>query len=65
MQMVGSAERFVIARDNNVVLVDFGRPGPPAPVFSPGAGGLRSVKGPEDEWSTWLSAGSASRQRVA
>jgi hypothetical protein len=48
MQIAGSAERFVIAREDNVVLVDFRRPEPPAPIF-PGAGGLRAIKGPEDE----------------
>jgi hypothetical protein len=30
MQMVGSADRYVIARESNVVLVDFRRPDPPA-----------------------------------
>jgi hypothetical protein len=43
MQAVGSAQRFVIGRENNVVLVDFHRP-----IF-PGAGGLRAVEEPEDE----------------
>ena len=64
MQMVGSAERFVIAREKNVVLVDFRRPDPPSPVF-PGAGGLRALIGPEDEWGTGSSAGSLLEQRVA
>jgi hypothetical protein len=64
MQVVGSAERFVIARENNVVLVDFRRPDPPAPDF-PGAGGLRALKGPEDESGTWSSMGSPLGQRVA
>ena len=63
MQTVGSAERFVIARENNVVIVDFRRPDPPAPVF-PGAGGLRALEGPESEWGAW-STGSASGQLVA
>jgi hypothetical protein len=40
MQMVSGAERFVIARENNVVRVDFRRSDPPAPDF-PGAGGMR------------------------
>jgi len=64
MQTIRSAERFVIARDNNVVLVDFRRPDPPAPVF-PGAGGLRAVKGSEEELITWSSAGSRLGQRAA
>ena len=35
------ADRYIIARENNVVLVDFRRePDPPAPRF-PGAGALR------------------------
>jgi hypothetical protein len=64
MHMVGSAERFVIARENNVVLVDFRRPDPPAPVF-PGAGGLRAVRGTEDELGTLSSTGSRLGLRVA
>jgi hypothetical protein len=41
MPGVGFAERYVIARESNVVRVDFARrPDPPAPRF-PGAGGLR------------------------
>jgi hypothetical protein len=64
MRMVGSAERFVIARENNVVLVDFSRPDPPAPVF-PGAGGLRALIGSEDELGNWSSTSSPLGQRVA
>jgi hypothetical protein len=63
MQTVGGAQRFVIARENNVVLVDFRRPDPPEPVF-PGAGGLRAGKGSEDEGSG-SNTGSPLRQRVA
>jgi hypothetical protein len=41
MPGVGFAERYVIARESNMVRVDFARrPDPPAPRF-PGAGGLR------------------------
>jgi hypothetical protein len=41
MPGVGFAERYVIARESNVVRVDFARrPDPPAPRF-PGASGLR------------------------
>ena len=40
-----SAVRFVIARESNVVRVDFNRePDPPAPRF-PGAGALRDDEG--------------------
>jgi hypothetical protein len=42
MPGVGFAERYVIARENNVVRVDFARRSdPPTPPF-PGAGALRS-----------------------
>jgi hypothetical protein len=44
MQTVGNAGRYVIARENNVVLVDFRRRDPPAPQF-PGASVLRASKG--------------------
>jgi hypothetical protein len=57
MQMVGSARRFVIARENNVVRVDFRRSNPPAPDF-PGAGGMRIPKGSEDEFGAGSSTGS-------
>jgi hypothetical protein len=63
MQIVGNARRFVLARENNVVLVDFSRPDPPGPVF-PGAGGLRALKEPEEE-GTWSSTDSPLGQRVA
>jgi hypothetical protein len=44
MPGVGFAERYVIARESNVVRVDFARrPDPPAPRF-PGAGGLRPAR---------------------
>ena len=56
MQMVGSAQRFVIARENNVLRVDFRRSGPPAPDF-PGAGGMRVLQGPEDELGARPSTG--------
>jgi hypothetical protein len=64
MQMVGNAERFVLARENNVVLVDFSRPDPPGPVF-PGAGGMRALKGPEDELGNGSSTGSPLGERAA
>jgi hypothetical protein len=45
MPGIGSAERYVISRESNVVRVDFARkPDPPAPRF-PGAGALRSNGG--------------------
>jgi hypothetical protein len=62
--MFGSAQRFVIARQNNVVIVDFRRPDPPAPVF-PGAGGLRAGTRPQAEAGCWPSDGSRFGQRVA
>jgi len=41
--MQRESSRFVIRRENNVVLVDFSRdPDPPAPKF-PGASGLREI----------------------
>ena len=64
MRMVGSAERFVIAREDNVVLVDFCRPDPPAPDF-PGAGGMRALIGPEDKLGTWSSTCSPLGRRLA
>ena len=42
------ADRYVVARENNVVRVDFRRePDPPAPRF-PGAGALRIENDPHD-----------------
>jgi hypothetical protein len=42
MQMSRICDRYVIAREDNVVLVDFARePDPPTPQF-PGAGALRN-----------------------
>jgi hypothetical protein len=63
MRMVGSAERFVIARENNVVRVDFRRSDPPAPDF-PGAGGMRVLKGTEDELGAWSSGVSQVARRL-
>jgi len=40
MHKIGRADRYVIGRENNVVVVDFREPDPPAPKF-PGAGALR------------------------
>jgi hypothetical protein len=41
MRTPGVTDRYVIARESNVVRVDFGRePDPPGPYF-PGAGALR------------------------
>ena len=53
MQTVGNSDRYVIARENNVVLVDFRRPDPPAPRF-PGAGALRGLEAIEDGFGDWL-----------
>jgi hypothetical protein len=50
MQGVGFAERYVIARESNVVRVDFARrPDPPAPRF-PGAGGYGPRRGESLQW---------------
>jgi hypothetical protein len=63
--MITSAkERYVIARDANVVRVDFGRdPEPPVPRF-PGAAGLRPASDDEPGWDAlsfaepvWMRAG--------
>jgi hypothetical protein len=48
MQAIGCAKWYVIARANNVVVVDFRRPDPPAPQF-PGAGALRAAALEEDK----------------
>jgi hypothetical protein len=61
MQIVSSADRYVIGRDHNVVLVDFGRrPDPPAPRF-PGAAALRTQT---MESSCWLPDDDAPRQFI-
>jgi hypothetical protein len=42
MKRIGSANRYVVARESNIVRVDFDRtPDPPTPQF-PGAGALRN-----------------------
>ena len=42
MRTKGCASRYVIGREDNVVVVDFRRTIPPAPHF-PGAGALRAA----------------------
>ena len=64
MQTVGNADRYVIARENNVVLVDFRRSEPPAPDF-PGAGALRATKRIKDELDCWFSSDARLAQQVA
>ena len=54
------ARRYVIERKDNIVLVDFRRPDPPAPDF-PGAGALRSESAGTNEPSIW-SVENSSRQ---
>ncbi len=46
MQNAGILNRYIVARDRNVVRVSFGQsdPDPPAPTF-PGAGALRQYPG--------------------
>jgi hypothetical protein len=58
-----SADRYVIGRENNVVLVDFTRPDPSAPHF-PGAGALRSITESESESAGWLFEDVARQQRL-
>ncbi len=60
----GKADRYVIGRENNVVLVDFRRPEPPAPDF-PGAGALRAAKRIKDELDCWFSSDQRSAQQFA
>jgi hypothetical protein len=64
MQTVGNADRYVIARENNVVLVDFRRRDPPAPQF-PGAGALRALKGIEEGFDGWLRSDACVAQQLA
>jgi hypothetical protein len=64
MQTVGHADRYVIARENNVVLVDFRRSEPPAPNF-PGAGALRATRRIKDELGSWFSSDARLAQQVA
>jgi hypothetical protein len=50
MPRIGFADRYVIARDSNVVRVDFARrPDSPAPQF-PGAGALRPAQRESLQW---------------
>ncbi len=62
MRAFGSADRYVIARENNVVVVDFRRPDPPAPHF-PGAGALRSNETAESDFSGSLGPDYRPQQR--
>jgi hypothetical protein len=48
MQAIGCADRYVIGRENNVVIVDFRRPDPP-PRHFPSAGALRAAVVEEEE----------------
>jgi hypothetical protein len=54
MQMVRKSDRYVIARENNVLRVNFERnTDPPGPQF-PGAGALRSGCARQFERGRWL-----------
>lgn len=59
MQNTGIVNRYIVARDRNVVRVNFGRrdPDPPAPTF-PGAGALRQYPGDDsaEPGCVWLAA---------
>jgi len=48
MQAIGCSERRVLGRKDNVVIVNFRRPEPPAPYF-PGGGALRAAVVPDNE----------------
>ena len=66
--MLSAIDRYVIARESNVVLVDFRRdPDPPAPCF-PGANGLRLIDTERDSAdapaAVALGAGAGSRVRL-
>jgi hypothetical protein len=50
MHAIRCAYSYVIGRKNNVVIVDFRRPDPPAPKF-PGAGALRASGQHSDPWA--------------
>jgi hypothetical protein len=63
MQAIGYAERYVIAREKNVVVVDFRRPDPPAPHF-PGAGALRAAALDQSAARSCSFEDSPSRQRL-
>ena len=52
MQAIGCAERYVVGREDNVVIVDFRRPDPPPPHF-PSAGALRAGIVEEYEAGGW------------
>jgi hypothetical protein len=52
MQAIGCADRYVIGRENNVVIVDFRRPDPPPPHF-PSAGALRAAVVEENDADSW------------
>jgi hypothetical protein len=64
MRGTGWADRFVIARENNVVRVDFRKPDPPAPHF-PGAGALRRASDSENDFPVFEDSLRSSRLRVA
>jgi hypothetical protein len=64
MQKVGSTKTYVIARENNVVLIDFRRTNPPAPRFR-GGGALRVVKGIEEDARGWLRSDAEPRRQTA
>jgi hypothetical protein len=64
MQTVGNANTYVIARESNVVVIDFRRPDPPAPHF-PGAGALRALQGIEEDPAAGSVSDAQSRRQTA
>ena len=54
MQTMGCANRYIVRREDNVVVVDFRRTHPPAPHF-PGAGALRATVVANDDAESTIS----------
>ena len=63
MQAIGCAKWYVIARADNVLVVDFRRPDPPAPQF-PGAGALRAAAVEENAAGSWSFEDHTLRRRL-
>jgi len=62
MQIRGCVSRYIIGREDNVVLVDFRRTNPPAPHF-PGAGALRATVVANDDAPNAISESGYLQQR--
>jgi hypothetical protein len=65
MQTKGCVSRYVIGRQDNIVVVDFRQTNPPAPHF-PGAGALRAaVVANDDVLSATFESGHLQQRRLA